>query len=253
MEDSDPMASDSHTHLSYYRADGERGDMDLKRQYDRMWRDAMVEFEGGRFVLDNQIDSATDNRRGLTLLARPPQRVLESITELLDDLALVANGQYIHPPSDIHMTVLSIISCYPGFDEKSVPLGEYCERIKNVVADVPPFELTFSGLTASPSCLIVRGYPLDSTLTRLRDRLRETFLESELKQSIDSRYRIETAHLTILRFAQPVARPKELLELLRETSTIEIGRCKIDKLEFVANDWYQRQANTRLIERFQLD
>ncbi|MCB2199482.1 2'-5' RNA ligase family protein [bacterium] len=226
--------------------------MHLKALYDTMWKDAHARFERGDFELDQHINSSLDTRRGLTLLARPPAYILDSLQELLTTLSPVVEGQYSYPRSDIHMTILSIISCYAGFCEEVVPLEEYCRLIRNSVEHVPPFEVTFTGLTASPSCLMVRGYPSGEGLTVLRDRLRETFLESELEQSIDSRYRIETAHLTILRFARSVARPKEFLDLLRETSTIEIGRCKIDNVEFVANDWYQRQANTRLIERFQL-
>lgn len=226
--------------------------IELNRHYDAMWNEALTEFGAGRFERDSLIESSSDTRRGLTLLARPSHEVLESIDALLDGLAPSVGAQYRYPLSDIHITILSIISCYPGFKEDRVPLDQYCSLIAEVVADMPPFEVTFSGLTASPSCLMIRGYPSDRTLARLRDRLRETFAKSDLKQSIDSRYRIETAHLTVLRLARPVAYPDAFVEGIRDLRDIDIGRCQMKEIEFVANDWYQRRDKTRLIERFQL-
>jgi hypothetical protein len=72
-------------------------------------------FEKQEFELDPLIDDKSDFRRGLTLLIRPDEETKKNISVFLNELKAVDPHQYYYPPSDFHITVMSIIPCYQGF------------------------------------------------------------------------------------------------------------------------------------------
>ncbi|WP_139922508.1 2'-5' RNA ligase family protein [Hymenobacter sp. DG01] len=90
------------------------------------------------------------------------------------------------------------------------------------------------------------------TLTRLRNQLRTAFRRSGLLQSIDQRYPLQTAHSPVLRFTTPLHCPNQLVAALRHYQHTPIGTFQVDTLELVYNDWYQRAANTVVLERYLL-
>jgi 2'-5' RNA ligase len=57
-----------------------------------------------------------------------------------------------------------------------------------------------------------------------------------LQHSIDKRYRIRTAHSTILRFKQEISSPVAFVEKIKALKTRTFGTCTIDELELVSND-----------------
>jgi hypothetical protein len=73
-----------------------------------------------------------------------------------------------------------------------------------------------------------------------------------LQHSIDQRYVIQTAHMTVLRFTQQPANPALFLQKLKAFTSVDFGSCVIDQLELVGNDWYQRQQKTVLIKSLRL-
>jgi len=74
-----------------------------------------------------------------------------------------------------------------------------------------------------------------------------------LQHSIDQRYAIQTAHMTVLRFTQQPANPGLFLQKIKALTSVDFGSSLINELELVANDWYQRQQNTVLLSRFDLN
>nr|WP_286670563.1 2'-5' RNA ligase family protein [Fodinibius salsisoli] len=198
------------------------------------------------------IDADHDPRYGITLIARPSEAVTQSITHTLSQLTETAPQQYAYPAGDLHLTVLSIISCYPGFSLGDIQPEQYTNIIRSAVDTIDPFHIHFRGLTASPSSILVQGFPEDDQLNQLRDRLRDQFKASSLQHSIDKRYRLETAHMTILRFKQPLQEEQVFIDRLTKLKDIDFGSCRVDQLSLVANDWYQRQQKVQLIEKFDL-
>ncbi|RPD48590.1 hypothetical protein DNI29_08220 [Hymenobacter sediminis] len=97
---------------------------------------------------------------------------------------------------------------------------------------------------------MVQGFPEDDTLNRLRNELRTAFRRSGLQQSIDQRYALQTAHSTVLRFTTPLHCPDQLVAELRHHQHTPIGTFQVDTLELVYNDWYQRAADTVVLERY---
>ncbi|MEX2601087.1 MAG: 2'-5' RNA ligase family protein [Balneolaceae bacterium] len=226
--------------------------MNLETRYQELWEHSTEKFRMGDFELDPMLNAESDDRYGITLLARPSGNVREKILKLLKHLSASAPGQYSYPGTDLHITVLSIISCHSGFTLDQIDREAYLSLIRPVVQSVSPFRITFHGVTASPSSILIQGFPEENRLNELRDRLRASFQHSDLQHTIDRRYHRQTAHMTALRFKKPLSNKERFLKTLSSVRNEEFGSTLIQELEFVGNDWYQKQEKTELVERIRL-
>jgi 2'-5' RNA ligase len=226
--------------------------MNLTAHYDAMRQAAVRKLARGEAELDSLIDSRHDSRRGITLLARPPALITARIEQMLLDFRRAEPAQYYYPASDIHVTILSIISCYEGFTLDLIAPTAYRNAVRSILQSSAPFTISYAGLTASAGSLIVQGFPVGDGLEKLRAATRSFFRSSGLQQSIDQRYSIQTAHSTVMRFRGPLQNPARLLEKLAQYQSYFIGSFEIDTVELVYNDWYQRARNTVLLEKFPL-
>lgn len=224
---------------------------ELLKHYDLMWRDAVRRLQDGQYELDPLTNSRDDTRRGVTALAylkRNPHLVRE-VADFLSDLKHANPHQYVYPESDLHLTVLSIISCEPGLCLGDVDREAYSKTFRRAVENTGPIKIHFKGVTASPSCILIQGFPEGEGLRRIRDRLREAFGASGLKTSIDARYKVSTAHATVLRFRSPIRNVPALLKTLSRYRDHEFGTLEIDEVELVFNNWYQNQWATTPLSR----
>lgn len=193
-----------------------------------------------------------DRRFGVTLLLRPSESVTSRIQTFLHQVKKIEPSQYYQPDSDLHITVMSIISCYEGFDLNSLDLERYYGLIEKSLDDTEPFQLSFKGITASPSCVMIQGFMKNDSLNRIRDNLRENFRNSSLEQSIDKRYAIRTAHSTVIRFTNPLNNQAALLSLLEEFRTFDFGSMTVNEMEFAYNDWCLRKERGKILKKFAL-
>ncbi|OXA93210.1 mutarotase [Flavobacterium hercynium] len=218
--------------------------MNLSQHYDQLYIASSKLILEGNYKLDNQITNPSDTRFGITLLIRPSEAIKAAIHTLINDLAAIEPLQYFYPSSDIHITVMSIISCYEGFTLNKIKIEDYIEIITKTLIDLDSITIKFKGITASPSAIMLQGFPTDDSLNNFRNKLRENFKKSNLEQSIDSRYTISTAHSTIMRFQEKLQNPTELVKILEKYRTYDFGEFEVRNLELVYNDWYQREENT---------
>jgi 2'-5' RNA ligase len=226
--------------------------MNLAEHYAAMREAAEPRLALGAADLDSLIDSPHDDCRGITLLTRPPTAITAAIEAMLMDFRLIDPAQYYYPASDIHLTILSIISCYAGFTLSTIEPEAYQAAVQTILRGCRPFMLTYEGITASPSGIMVQGFPQDDGLEILRASTREAFQSSGLQQSIDQRYSLQTAHSTIIRFRKPLADPALLLATIAEYTQYFIGTFEVTTIELVYNDWYQRARNTVLLQKYSL-
>lgn len=218
--------------------------MNLQEHYNQLYIKSSKAILEGNYKVDSQINNASDSRFGVTLLIRPSDEIKAQIQLFLDELREVDSKQYYYPNSDIHITVMSIISCYEGFTLSKIRIEKYIEIIQKSLLDVDKIKIDFKGVTASPSAIMIQGFPTDESLNNLRDKLRENFKKSTLQQSIDSRYAIATAHSTVARFQEKIENPEKLMDIVEKFRDYDFGEFTVDKLELVYNDWYQRKSNT---------
>lgn len=189
-------------------------------------------------------------RRGLTLRARLNPEVISHVVAFTDDLQTFAPDQYFTPASDLHLTILAIIGCHEGFSLNPALEEYYIEIISKCIQGISTPRIKFSGVTASPSCILLQGHPENNHLAELRNRLREQFKTSSLPHSMDKRYPIKTAHTTIMRFEHPQHSLRDLTRFLSENRDRDFGIQDVGEIELVCNDWYHRKANTRIIAAF---
>jgi 2'-5' RNA ligase len=215
-------------------------------------RQALERIRSGGFEYDPFIDDPTDIRRGLTLLFRLETPVLLGIQEFLKKVQRIAPDQFFYSNVDIHITVMPIISCYAGFTLNKVNPEEYIQLIESCLNNIPHFDVEFRGVFFSPSCIIVKGYPLNGTLEQIRQNLRREFAKAPLEQSLDRRYILRTAHSTVVRFREPVQQSHKMEELVLANEDLNFGISTVKKLTFVCNDWYQRNERVQVLKDFLL-
>ena len=213
---------------------------------------ACAQWQQGRTETDSLLDAPDDTRRGLTLLLRPPVALRPAIERISQEIRELEPAQYFYPASDLHLTVLSLISCYPGFALASIDQAAYRALVAGVLRQVGPFGMELRGLTAAPGSVLLQGFPQGDGLAALRAALRQAFRASGLQQSIDRRYAIQTAHLTLLRFRTGLRDPARLAAFVEQHAGQLIGTFEVQEVELVFNDWYQRAANTVLLGKHSL-
>lgn len=227
--------------------------MNLEDHYNDLWKKALQKFKKQEFEFDTLINSDDDTRYGITLLARPSNEVKQNISKALQKIKTVAPNQYYYPISDLHITILSIISCYAGFSLDEIDQSEYRQIVHSATKSISPFKLHFRGVTASPSCIMVQGFPEGNQLKVLRNTLRHKFRQSKLQHSIDKRYQLQTAHMTAIRFKESFAKADKFVAAVTDLRNRDFGSCVIDQVELAGNDWYQQKEKVRRIDKFRLD
>ena len=240
-------------HLSFTFSNDFMQSSQLIAHYDQMWAQACKSFLEGKTMSDPLLDDPHDDRYGITLLLRPDEATAQKIHVFLQHMAEFEPDQYYYPLSDLHLTILSIISCYSDFRLNQINIDEYDIKIKEVLQDISPLRIRLKGITASPSTILLQGFPEEDTLQRLRDRLREVFKNSTLQHSIDSRYRLVTAHSTVVRFRKPLRNPEAFVRQLEKYRQADFGWVEAKQLELVGNDWYQRKAKVKVLKRYLLE
>ncbi len=126
--------------------------MELLKHYNSFYCNTIDEIRQNRLSVDPLISSIQDNRRGITLLLRPESETKKRVQQFLRTLEEIDPGQYYYTVSDMHVTVMSIISCYNGFTRNQIDEARYVEVIKKSIAEINPFRLVFNGITTSLSC-----------------------------------------------------------------------------------------------------
>ncbi len=225
--------------------------MNLTEHYHKLYTESISKISAGNYETDHLIDSDTDQRFGLTLVIRPDAATNTNIQQFLAEAKAIEPDQYYYQNSDIHITLMSIISCYEGFDLKDIEVEDYIQLIQKVLARHKSFKIQFKGLTASPSCILIQGF-LTDTLNEIRDDLRAGFKNSGLQQSIDKRYAIQTAHATVIRFRSELKHIDTLLNLIEKYRDFDFGTFEVKQIELVYNDWYQRERFVKKLQVFEL-
>ena len=226
--------------------------MNLISHYNKLWEEAFEAFRKGEFQVDPLIHSRDDNRFGVTLLLRPTETVLSSIEAFQKEVLEAEPGLYYQPRSDIHITVLSIISCYDGFQLSDIDIKKQIDLIQKSIEGFSLFNIWFKGITASPSAIMLQGFPEGDHLNHIRNSLRLHYDGSNEPSRMDVRYAITTAHSTIIRFSEQPEHPDKFLSVLEKYREYDFGSFEVNSLEFVYNDWYQKNEKVKKLAEFRL-
>jgi len=225
---------------------------DLHTHYDAMWDRAWPAVAGGDVDCDTHLAGGLDARRGLTLIARPAPALADRFDALQARLADADPRQYRQPRADLHVTILSLFTVTADYAPHLARRADYAAAVRAAVAGLPAFDIDFDGITISRGAVLARGFPRDGTLELLRARLRDALRARGLDGSLDQRYRLVTAHSTLLRFTAPPPDPARLAAALAEVRAMPLGTMRVKSLQLVVNDWYMSSAAVEALESFTL-
>jgi len=215
----------------------------LQRHYDTMWNGAFPAAARGDIDCDPHLAAGPDPRRGLTLIARPGPALQARFNALLDCLAGAEPHQYRYPAADMHVTMLSLVTVTDNPAPHLLRLADYSACVRAAVDGIASFEIDFDGITMSRGAVLAQGFPRGPALQTLRDRLRAGLNGQGLGASLDQRYRLVTAHATLLRFVAPLQAPARFAALLDSLRNTPLGSLRVDAVELVTNDWYMSRGS----------
>lgn len=220
-----------------------------------MWNNTVTSLKQGKCKIDTLIGDDNDTRRGvtaLTYLNKHAPHVSQKISNMLKQLQLIEPDQYYYPQNELHLTILSIISCVSEFKLSHITPQPYIDIFRQCLQNIEPIQIRFTGITASPSCILLQGFPEGEGLESLRDNLRQGFKQSGLRTSIDSRYPLNTAHATVIRFCAPLVDNDEFMAKLQQYRNYDFGTVTLNNFELVFNNWYQNLAETKTLDSYQI-
>lgn len=229
--------------MTLIKEEKEINKINLIKHYNELYKNSVIKIKNGEYQIDELLMYPNNDKRyGLTLIIRPDCNTKNNIMNFLLDMKKIEPNQYYYSYSNIHITVISIISCYNEFNILDININDYIDIIKKSIKGEKEFIINFKGITASPSCIMVRGYPENETLNNIRNKLRYNFKNSNLQQSLDKRYQIQTAHTTVIRFKEKIDNKDCFLNVLNNFESINFGKFNIKSLELVYNDWYHKKS-----------
>ena len=158
----------------YFSREGTWGrNKNMDAVYQQMWHSGWPLINANQVKQDPYLNGKADTRRGITLLARIKSPVCESFSGFLAKMQQLEPEQYYYPMSDMHVTVLSVLSCQAGYQVALEDIPHYVELIQNIVNKTPCFNIEFKGITLADSGVIVCGYVADDSLAELRSAIRK--------------------------------------------------------------------------------
>src|SRR5690606_40765373 len=110
-----------------------------------------------------------------------------------------------------------------GFNLGQIETSKYIRLFEQSARNIMDIGLYFQGISASPEAVMIQGFPLNEGLERFRDQLRDNFKAAALRQTIDARYRLTTAHITAVRFREQIKAPQKFAERLEDYRDVDFG------------------------------
>jgi 2'-5' RNA ligase len=129
---------------------------------------------------------------------------------------------------------------------------QYVAAVSRALQGSGPIHIEFEGVTASPAAVLIQGFPNDSHLNELRDRLRDQLRAEGLGNGLDERYRLETVHITAVRFRAPLRQSETFAAALERARHRSFGSATVRSLSLVKNDWYMSRQVTETVRRYRI-
>lgn len=189
-----------------------------------------------------------DRRFGLTLLIKIPKKITGSFRRIEEEIQKVEPEQYFYPETDLHLTVVDLVSASAGFKKDETLIGKSIQLMENAVKRVRPFTIRFQGIITSNAAVLVKGFYRDG-LPDLRHQMRKIAHEEGI--NLQERYQSISAHSTMVRFKSAFQNRREFLTVVQNFHDLEIGTVLVNELELVIHDWYNRRKE--VIKKFVLN
>ena len=223
----------------------------LQNRYDEMWLAAIARIRTGEIEPDPVLSSGSpDRRRGLTVIARPSAAVRRRVAAFLDQLRGIEPDQHYYAGSELHLTVLSLFTATVDHGPLFARTEDYVSAVDSALRTVAPIRIEFTGVTASPGTVMIQGFFTNAALNDLRDALRDQLRVRGLTEGVDRRYRLETAHVTVVRFRARLRDGERFAGALERARERSFGAWSIRSFSLVKNDWFMTQPALETMKRY---
>ena len=225
----------------------------LRMRYDLLWSGTIERIRTGKVELDPVLKAqAQDQRRGLTVIARPSLAVRKRVAVFLRQLRRIEPAQYYYTPAEFHITILSLFTATVKHEAFFSQTEQYISAVDSALRKVPPIRIELKGVTASPGTVMIQGFFETDALNDVRDVLRNQLRARGLADGVDRRYRLESAHVTVARFRAPLFESKRFAAVLELARGRSFGTFTMSRLSMVKNDWYMSHRVTETVKRYRL-
>ncbi len=222
---------------------------DLDTLYTTIHSEGVKALRGGKENLDHHLQNVErDSRRGLTLLVNLNGLMSENYGLLVKEMRGVEPRQYYYPETDLHVTVLTLISAGAHFHSNEVINDKIMQIINFATLNVKPFEIEFRGIILSNGAIIIKGYYQEG-LHELRDNIRRFATQYGFKPK--ERYQSISAHVTFGRFVSKLENRNKFLKKIETYQDFKIGAVQVEQMELVIHDWYNSRKN--VLQKFHLE
>jgi 2'-5' RNA ligase len=225
----------------------------LGRRYDQLWSEAIGKIRTGEIQIDAVLQARTpDQRRGLTLIGRPSAGVRQSLSAFLRELRRLEPDQYYYTASEFHITVLSLFTATVDFERFFARRELYVAAVDAALRDVQPIPIAFQGVTVSLGTVMIQGFFERDKLNELRNALRRRLRLGGLEKGLDQRYRLQTAHMTVVRFRGALRDSPGFATALENARGRLFGATTLRDLFLVESDWYMSRCATKVLKHYRV-
>jgi 2'-5' RNA ligase len=142
-----------------------------------------------------------DQRYGVNLVVHPPASVVHQILAIQQHLKAFEPQQYYYPSDDLHVTILEVLVARPLQPIASMA-ALVREHLDQLFQDLPTPQLDTPLLVFDQHACALNFLPTDNRLQTLRRKLDQRLTSMGIP--LTSRYPLQSAHLTLMRYVSPL-------------------------------------------------
>jgi hypothetical protein len=227
-------------------------DLSIAASYDRDWDAAADLLRAGAYI-GEEPPAEGSLRWGVSVVVTMGADVGGTLGAVAENLRRRCRGAHlVYRRDDLHATVRSLEGYRTVVDEGA--LTRYADTVRTACRGVGPVRLRLRGLSGSPTCLLVRGYP-GRGMTELRRRLHRIAAANTPPGplGVDAARIRASAHVT-LAVLRPEGGPEpELCAFVDANRATELGVVEATGLSIVRYDWQADRIAMRQIARIEID
>lgn len=227
--------------------------------YNTWYTNNRPKIEAGKWKLIDKeilINPQNDTLRGLNLIAYLPASINLKINKyLLPKLSsVISESGWTIPDKGRHITILDIIPHNSGLSIKKIKSLQkrYVEAINQSIKNFKtPVKVGLEGVFASTDGITIQGFPLDESLSELRNALRNILASEKLINLETKKYNIETAHVALIKFVQKLD-DKKLLKVIDSLRDIPLGTFEIKEIVLNISSRYDKIKTIEVVDEFNI-
>ncbi len=232
----------------------DRSQHELYPLYEAMWQEGWSKLQAGQLAYDAlAFNKGQDGRRGLSLVARLSPGVVQRIGLFLETLRAIEPEQYYYPATDIHVTVLSLLTAAEHNQEQLAQAGAFIPAVEAALSGVRAFRLETVGVTLTSTAVLAQGFPEADALQPIRERIRATLRTHGLGEGLDRRYHQTAAHHTLMRFSAPLRSAERFAQALNGYRDYPFGTSTITAIDLAIHDWYLSAEELSILKTYKLN